>query len=60
MHAIGSGHGLDSGQGLVLTAADGSYTMDVNTREGYAVYVDDKELGRAIFASMSSCGTASL
>ena len=43
MHAIGSGQGLDYGQGRVLTAADGSYEMDVNTREGYAVYVDDKD-----------------
>ena len=43
VRAIGSGQGSDSGHGQAVTAADGSYAMDVNTREGYAVYVDDKE-----------------
>ena len=43
VRAIGSGQGSDNGQGHALTAADGSYEMDVNTREGYAVYVDDND-----------------
>jgi RNA polymerase sigma factor (sigma-70 family) len=43
VQAFGSGQGVDNGVGRAHTAADGSYEMDVNTNEGYAVYVDDKD-----------------
>ncbi len=40
--AFGSGQGMDNGHGRARTAADGSYEMEVDPNEGYAVYVDDK------------------
>jgi hypothetical protein len=43
VQAYGSGQGVDNGVGRAHTAADGSYEMDVNTDEGYVVYVEDKD-----------------
>jgi RNA polymerase sigma factor (sigma-70 family) len=43
VRAIGTGQGTDNGHGQARTAADGSYEMNVNPREAYAVFVDDKE-----------------
>jgi hypothetical protein len=40
VYAISS-QGVDYGQGTVRSAADGSYEMDVDADEAYAVYVDD-------------------
>ena len=41
--ALGSGKGVDNGHGRSRTANDGSYAMQVNAGEAYAVYVDDKD-----------------
>ena len=43
VRADGTGQGMDHGQSVARTAADGSYEMNVNAREAYAVYVDDKD-----------------
>jgi hypothetical protein len=43
VRAYGSGQGMDHGVGRAHTAADGSYEMNVNTDEGYVVYVEDKD-----------------
>ena len=43
VRAFGSGQGMDNGQGQARTAADGSYEMNVNADEAYAVFVDDKD-----------------
>ncbi len=43
VRAFGSGQGIDHGTGHARTSADGSYEVNVNAREAYAVYVDDKD-----------------
>jgi RNA polymerase sigma factor (sigma-70 family) len=43
VYAFGSGQGMDNGRDRALTAADGSYEININAGEAYAVYVDDKE-----------------
>jgi RNA polymerase sigma factor (sigma-70 family) len=43
VRADGTGQGMDHSQSVARTAADGSYEMNVNAREAYAVYVDDKD-----------------
>ena len=43
VRALGSGQGIDNGSGRAVTAVDGSYVMDVNAGEGYAVYVVDED-----------------
>ena len=42
VRAFGSGQGLDHGQRQVRTAVDGSYELNVNAREAYAVFVDEE------------------
>jgi RNA polymerase sigma factor (sigma-70 family) len=43
VHAFGSGQGMDHGQDRARTAVDGTYEMDVNAGEAYAVFVEDKD-----------------
>jgi RNA polymerase sigma factor (sigma-70 family) len=43
VRALGSGRGFDHGQGKARSAADGSYEIDLDAEEAYAVYVDDKD-----------------
>src|SRR5262249_25641118 len=43
VRASGSGQGMDHGQGYAQTADDGSYEMQVNSGEAYAVCVDDED-----------------
>ena len=43
VNAIGSGQGMDNGYDRARTAPDGSYELNVNANEAYAVYVDDKD-----------------
>jgi RNA polymerase sigma factor (sigma-70 family) len=43
VRAVGSGRGMARGQDWSRTAADGSYELEVNPSEAYAVFVEDKD-----------------
>ena len=46
VYAYGTGKGMDNGQDRTHTVADGSYEMNLDPGEAYAVYVDDKDWPR--------------